>query len=82
MYARFTIFDGLQHESSLDVVEDSEVLLSLGDGNDVHEANWESSISSDLAVNEDTSLLVVQDHGNFSAVHGVFESVLEDDREG
>lgn len=82
MYGSFTIFDGLQHESSLNVVEDSEVLLGLWDINDVHESDWESPISSDLVVDEDTSLLVVQDHSDFSAVHGIFESVLEDDGKG
>jgi len=42
-------------ESTLGINEHSEVLVGFGDGDDVHDSEWESWVSSDLTVNDDVS---------------------------
>ena len=68
-------------ESSLDVIEDSEVLVGLLNGDNVHGSEWESWVSSDLAVNLDQTLLILDDLGAFHVGHGVLQSLLEEDVE-
>lgn len=77
LYVGFGVFDGLEHEPTLNVIEHPEVFLGLGDLNDVHDANGESTVAPDLVVDEDTSLLVVENERDFATVHGILESVLE-----
>jgi len=74
-YLSLFLVEGLEDESSLGVVEDSESLISLFDSDDVHETSGETSISSDLAVNENVLFLIVEDEGNISAVNSVVESL-------
>lgn len=69
--------NSVRDESTLDVEEDSEVLVGLVNGDNVHVSEWESVVSSDLSVNLDVSILVV---GNLSALvsgESVLESLLE-----
>jgi len=74
-YLSVFLAEWLEDESSLGVVEDSEGFISLFDSDDVHETSWETSVSSDLAVNENVLFLVVEDKGNISAVNSVVESL-------
>jgi hypothetical protein len=46
-------------EASLNVVKDSEVLSGFGDGDDVHESEGESVISTDLVVYSDVSVILI-----------------------
>lgn len=69
-------------ESSLDVVEDSEGLVDLGDLEDVHESAGELGVSSDLVVDLDESLLLVEDGVDFGGVHGELQLVSEKDLDG
>lgn len=43
-------------ETSLDIVDQTEVFTSLFDGDNIHEASWEVSVGADLAVNLDQTL--------------------------
>lgn len=74
--------DGLGVESSLDVIEDSESVVRLIDGNDVHDSQWVSVVSSDLSVNLDLRSLVVQDGLDFSVVEGILQFLLDQQGEG
>lgn len=65
-------------ELSLGVDEDSEVLVGLLDGDDVHGSEWESVVSSDLSVNLDETFLVVGDSSGFISGKSVLESLLEE----
>lgn len=69
-------------ESSLGVVDQTEVLAGLVDGDDVHEARGVGDVGSDLAVNLDQTL-----HENglgLAVVQRVLEAVANEDdqREG
>jgi len=54
----FLSIDLVSLESTFHVVEDSEELASLLNGHDVHDAEGESGISSNLAVDLDEAFLV------------------------
>ena len=60
------------------VDEDSEMLVGLLDGDDVHNSEWESEVLSDLTVNLDESLLVVGNSSGFISGKSVLESLLEE----
>lgn len=77
----FFLVEGLEDESTLGVVEDSEGLVGLFDSDDVHKTSGETLVSSDLVVNEDVLFLIVEDEGNISTVQGVVKSFLEQDGE-
>ena len=66
-------------ESSLDVIKDSEVLVGLLDGDNIHSSEWEFWVSSDLAVNLDQTFLILNDLGSFHVGHSVLQSLLEED---
>ena len=68
--------------ATLGVVEDSEVLSSLLNANNVHNAEGESGISSDFVVNLDQSFLVLNDLHGLLATESVLESVLEENVQG
>lgn len=74
----FLAFDADWLETSLDVVEDSEVLVGLGDLNDVLETEWELGVSSDLTVDLDQTFSLSADFDCFLAGESVFQSVLEE----
>lgn len=67
--------------SSLNVIEDSEVLASLVDGENVHESARESDISSDSVVNLDETFSILDDFLDLSSVESVSESVSENKAE-
>jgi len=73
--------DSVGHEATLDVVENTEVLASLGDGNDVLESEGEARISSDSVVNLDIGILVSADLEALLAGECVLKSVFEKDGE-
>jgi hypothetical protein len=52
-------------ESTLGVEKDSEVLVGLLDGDDIHVSEGESVISSDLSINLDETLFVTADSSAF-----------------
>ena len=66
-------------ETSLNVIEDAEVLVGLWNLNDILETEWESGVSSDLTVNLDKTLSLSADFYRFLAGESVFQSVLEED---
>lgn len=68
-------------EFSLDVIEDSEVLVGLLDADNIHGSEWESWVSSDLAVNLDHTFLILDDLGGFRVGHSVLQSLLEENVE-
>lgn len=68
-------------ESSLDVVENSEILVSFFNSNNVHLAKRESGVSSDLSVDLDESLLVLDDLLSLVSGESVLESLLEENGE-
>lgn len=73
--------DGVGLEAALDVVENAEVLAGLGDGHDVHEAERESVVSSDLLVDLDVGVFVLADLDAVSVAESVLKSALQKDRE-
>ena len=75
-------FDATWLETPLDIVEDAEVLVGLGDSDDVLEAEWEAWVSSDLVVNLDVTIFVSADFDSVLAGERVFKSVLEKDCQG
>lgn len=65
-------------EPTLDIVEDTEIIPSFLNRDDVHHAKRESVISSNLPVDLNQTFLVLNDsHGLFSA-EGILQSVLEE----
>ena len=83
----FLWFNFLEDESSLDVVKDSEVFFGFFNSDDIHETGGVTVVFSGLVVNLllkfylNVTFLIVEDKFNFPAVHGVFQSILENDRE-
>jgi len=75
----FSFLQGLQHESSLDVVEESVVLFTLFEVEDVHQTDWELWISSELVVDTDGTFLILGDEGGFSAGESDLQSVSQED---
>jgi hypothetical protein len=72
--------DSVDGEATLGVVDQAEVLASLLDGDDVHEAGGEGHVGANLAVNLDQSL-----HGDrlgLTVVERVLQTVAQEDDEG
>lgn len=72
--------DSVDGESALGVVDKTEVLASLLDGDDVHEAGGEGDVGSDLVVDLDESLH--HDGSGLAVVEGILESVSDEDDQG
>lgn len=72
--------DAVDGEATLGVENQTEVLASLLDGDDVHEAGGEGGVGADLAVNLDETLH--QDALGLTVVEGVLETVAQEDDEG
>lgn len=69
--------DTVNRESTLGIVDETEVLARLLDANDVHEAGRVGLIGADLAIDLDEAL---HDDGlGLAAVEGVLESVADED---
>jgi len=64
--------------ATLGIEEDSEVLSSLGNANDVHDAEGEAGISSDFVVNLDQTFLIPNDLNGLLTSESVVESVSEE----
>lgn len=65
--------DAVDGEATLGVVDETEVLASLLEGDDVHEASGEGGVGADLAVNLDQTLH--HDGLDLTTVQGVLETV-------
>ena len=68
-------------ESTLDIEENSEVFISLLDGDNVHLTKWESVVSSDLSVNLNQSFFILNDLSSLISGKSVLQSLLEKDVE-
>lgn len=75
----FLRLNGSEGESSLNVEKNSEVLTRLVNGKDVHQTSGVLNVSSDLAVDFNTSFVVVDDHDSFSHGKRVLKTSLEDE---
>lgn len=71
--------DSVNSESTLRVVDESEVLASLVDGDHIHETSWVVGVCSDLCVDLDQSLH--NDLGDFSTIESILQSVAEENDE-
>jgi hypothetical protein len=65
--------DAVDGETALGVVDETEVLAGLLDGDDIHEAGREGHVGADLAVDLDQALH--HDRLDLTAVQGVLEAV-------
>ena len=74
----FLSIDSDRLETTLHVVEDAEVLTSLGEGNDIHAAEWEPWIATNFVVNLDIAILVSADFDALLAGEGELQSVAEE----
>lgn len=74
--------DSMRLEAALDVVEDSKVLSSLVNGNNVHESEREAGVSPCSVVNLDVGVLVSADLQHFLAGECVVKSLAEQNRHG
>lgn len=71
----FSFFDLGQGEPAFDVEEESVVFVGFGDGDDVHESDGESGVSSGFIINSDASFLILKDDVGFAASEGDLEVV-------
>jgi hypothetical protein len=74
--------DSVGLESSLNIEENSEVLVGLLNGDNVHLTKRVSVVSSDLSVDSDETLLVVDDLSGFISGESILESLLEENVQG
>lgn len=65
--------DAVHGEAALGIVDETEVLAGLFDGDDVHEASGEGRVGADLAIDLDETLH--EDGLGFATVQGVLETV-------
>jgi len=71
--------DSVDDESALGVIDESEVLVGLLEGDNIHETGWVLDVSSDLAV--DLDHLAHHDLLALVSGKGVVESVSDEDGE-
>lgn len=74
------ILDAVDGETALGVVDETEVLASLLDGDDVHEAGGVGDVGADLAIDLDEALH--HDGLGLAVVEGILQSVADEDDEG
>jgi len=65
--------DAVDRKTTLLIIENAEVLAGLGDAHNIHEANGETGISANLAVNMDETLN--SDVGHLAASKSILEAV-------
>lgn len=65
----FLVSDTVDSESTLDVVDQSEVFVGSFQGDNIHETSWVGSVSSDLTVN--LNMTLHHDSLNFTTVQSV-----------
>ena len=63
--------------TALGVEDETEVLASLVDGDDIHQSSGESGVGADLAVNLDKTLH--EDGLDLTSIEGVLQAVSEED---
>jgi hypothetical protein len=80
--AGFFVSDAVGLEASLNIVQDAVVLAGLPDGDDVHEAEGVSVITSFFVVNFDVGTLVLEDLNAFLVAESKLKAVLEKNRKG
>ena len=66
--------------AALGVVNETEVLASLLDGDHIHEAGGVGGVGADFAVNLDEALH--EDGLGLAGVEGIFEAIAEEDDQG
>mmetsp|Transcript_23202 Transcript_23202/g.43464 ORF Transcript_23202/g.43464 Transcript_23202/m.43464 type:complete len:233 (-) Transcript_23202:27-725(-) len=71
--------DLLEDEASLDIVEETELLVGLGNGDDIHEASRVVGVGADLHVNFDKT--AHDNHSHFATGKSVLKTVAEDKTE-
>jgi len=76
------VVNSVRLEAALDVIEDTEVLAGLPDGDDVHEAEGVPVILSFSVVNFDVGTLVLHDLDAFLVGESKLETVLKENRHG
>jgi hypothetical protein len=74
--------DRVSLEAALGVKEDSEVLVSFLDRDDVHVTKRETRISSRFTINLDETILILDNLSGLLSVEGITESLLEENVEG
>lgn len=67
-------------EAALGVVDQTEVLASLLNGDDIHQSSGEGAVSADLAVDLDQTLH--KDGVDLAGVERILKTVAEEDDEG
>ena len=67
--------DAVDGETALGVVDETEVLAGLLDGDDVHESGGEGGVGADLAVDLDQTLH--HDRLDLATVQGVLEAIAK-----
>jgi len=73
------LFDAVDGEAALNIVDETEVLAGLVDGDDIHEAGGVGGIGADLAIDLDEALH--HDHGDLLASDSILQSVSEEDNQ-
>lgn len=74
------VLDAVDGEAALGVVDEAEVLASLLDGDDVHEAGGVGDVGADLAVNLNEALH--HDGLGLAVVEGILQPVADEDDQG
>ena len=74
------VTDAVDGEAALGVVNQTEVLAGLLDGDDVHETSGVGLVSADLAVDLDEALL--EDGLGLAVVERILEAVADEDDQG
>ena len=73
------VLDAVDGEATLGIVDEAEVLASLLEGDDVHEAGRVGHVGADLAINLDETLH--EDRPGLAVVQGILETVADEDDE-
>lgn len=77
----FLSVDLVSLESTFHIVEDSEVLSSFLNSDNIHNTEWESGISSDLTVNLDKAFLVSNNLYRLLSAKSISQSISKKDGE-
>jgi hypothetical protein len=73
----FSTLDTNQGESTLFVIQKSIVLSSLDDAENVHNSNWEFSVSSNLVIDFESCLFILGNDGDLFSVSCQSQSISE-----
>ena len=70
-----SLFQLDEREPALDVIEQSEALIGLGECDDVEDTDWELDVTSDPVVDLDACFFILDDDVGFATVECQFEMV-------